>query len=408
MSTTGDRVQALRQLERAGFLVAENAGAGKPKADLVAYGADEDGVLKPELVVEVKRRTEPESALRQLARVAVALGVQRAFIFDGGWWAADPTFTRVEPCEIPSPTSPAYRAEASKDFLKAALAEKLFRLRDKNRDAGAFALASPDLVEYLRRSNDQIAVIARSHKNVLTTVRVLCELGSSISSGMVAIPSELADGLVRLLSPINGSRVLDPYAGDGALLWALHDAAQKSGIRVETYAPSADHELDRVRESLAALAGLDHRTVSIDREREMDRALEEVIGAQYDGILSIAPFGQKATGAARSYEETLLRRVDQLLRPCGRAVLVVPLSFLASGASAQARRFATSRFRVVSAIELGESVLLNTAVRVGVVVLEKNAPGRTLVARLTSDWRKQLSVEGDFLSAYAAHVENRG
>jgi len=60
--------------------------------------------------------------------------------------------------------------------------------------------------------------------------------------------------------------------------------------------------------------------------------------------------------------------------------------------------------RVTAIIELPPGLLSGTSIPMTLLVIENRSSTETLVARMTDDWKSQLSSGGAFLEAYRRHL----
>src|SRR6266704_1963916 len=102
---------AVADLQRVGYPVVEQEvpldpdQRSKLRVDVVAWASDETGSLAPAILVELKKSQagSADAVLSQLARYATILGTREQYLFDGAWWRADESFTRLEAVDGPRP-----------------------------------------------------------------------------------------------------------------------------------------------------------------------------------------------------------------------------------------------------------------------------------------------------------------
>jgi hypothetical protein len=401
---------AADQMQRAGFFVERDGGpsgtrkkgANAIAADLTAWATDEGGELAPEVVVEVKAKLRGpiDNALAQLSRVAAVLGARRAFFFDGRWHEADPTFTRLQVTECPSPQVPAVEARVPRRLLE----RELWALRDRERHRGRETRGADwaELVLHVAAAEAEapLSRLCRSPRSRLSLARTLAE-----SVGEFVVPELLVDAMVRLLAPADNCVVLDPVCRLGGTLWGVGEAYP--GAVLQGWWP--DEPAVGVASDLGRFCNL--------RAEFSCTSFEEILArdASVDAAIGVLPFGVKLPhgvalkGGAMTmeFDVALLDRIGEWLRPGGRAVMAVSPSvlFSASAPAAELRARLAADLRVVAVIELPSGVLRGNAVRLGVVVLERRPPTETLVARLQADWASQLSPTGEFYGVYRRHLD---
>lgn len=412
---------AASQLRAAGFFVEREVtfGTRGVAADLVAWAPDESGELIRDVVVEAKRGRFDQSSLAQLSRIASIAGARRAFVFTGEWLAVDPAFSETRPSPPPRPLHRPDRVRVPYALLEDTLRRAMWKSHDAARNSGGEvrndARSIGALVSQLNSAPGSAdwANLARAPGTALSVARILASIPEE-----VGLPLELTSCLARLLQPSDQMAVLDPFCGLGGCLWAVADEAQQRRASVELFGWERNEDAATVIRQLAAFA---HQELSVEAfevppslDGQLQLAPAEVPSRPiFDAVISVLPFNAKgprtynlATGDQTPFIDlAVLDAVGDWLKPGGRAVLVAaPRLLFAEGDAARVRARLACTMRVVSVVELPGGVLKNTKIQCGIVVLEKSAPGETLVARLTDDWKEQLSATGEFFRTYIAHL----
>ncbi len=225
--------------------------------------------------------------------------------------------------------------------------------------------------------------------------------------GEQTTPKPLADALAQLALPFIVDEAEDPFCGFGNCLWSLHAAASAIGHQVRlrgadinTASIQAGQALARIGRLSADIACEDF--YSVDRPTAPLVVTNPPIGAR-------APDAVLLGGGEKTSDRDVitLDRLVARLPGGGHLVQVVPLKILfADGVAQKLRERISSTFRVVAIVELPPRVFMWSAIPCAVLVIEKAAPGRTLVARLGDDWAAQLSPTGSFFRDYRQHVES--
>jgi hypothetical protein len=409
-----------RQLEEAGFFVArevEHVGKGaRLRADVVAYGPDEVGILKPEIIVEVKRRPgkfDRTSALAQLSRGAIAFDTPRAYLFDGTWYEVDPTFAEAHETVPPRPTrirEGTGAVELTPDLARPSIRRALWNVlgagRAKGKQQSDFSIGM---------LHDVLGLVGHEFRgwvdrHPLDRWRIAKTVASELVDSQfrsIRLPISLADAMANLLAADAHWQVADPACGIGTLLLSVGDRGFRRDSPVLLFGTDRDNRLVEIGRELVRFAGADLNVTPVD-----------VSGANrppLHGGITFGPIGGKRTERfqlpsghwTRDEEVIALAALLSRIAPGGRVVFGTTQRFLFSGALAEFRRYLSEKFRIVAVIELPPRTLEGTAVAPALIVIENTAPGETLVARLEDDWADQLSEAGEFYKAYVSHLHSR-
>ncbi len=377
------------------------------RADLVAWGPDESGALSPLVLVEVKDASgDPptRNALAQLAAYANVLGTAQNFVYDGSWHEADPSFVEFLRSEGPRPSRTTDRPSVSRE----AFAQLLRDVADQRRgpvdgpgspDWGALLAASSDALELGTAFEAGSGAVWGSVDWVRAQDKHLLR--------QAATPEPVARAMAQLLRPSSDSVVLDPACGIGSILWAAADWAHAEGVGLRYEGQDISPALTNLASAIAHLSGeefeircVDSLTAGADRVDYI--ACDPPMGARLASPYFMAD-GSPTTDA----DVAFIDRALSLLRPRGRAVLLVRRGILGGGGAARRLREALlGRARVTAIIGLPPGVLEPfTALSPALLVLEDAAPTQTLMAELREDWSEQVSPDGDFLREYLRHLE---
>lgn len=383
------------------------AGARAARADLVGWGPDESGALSPLVLVEVKGRFgEPprRGALAQLAAYANVLGTAHNFVYDGSWHEADPSFVEFSRSIGPRPSRVTGRPSVSRE----AFAQLLRDVADQrqgpadrigSRDWGALLAASSDALEVGTAFEPGSGAVWGSVDWVRAQDKDLLR--------HAATPEPVARAMAQLLRPSSDSVVLDPACGIGSILWAAADWAQAEGVRLRYEGQDISPALTDLASAIARLSGEEVEVRCVDSlTAEANRvdyiACDPPMGARLSSPYLMAD-GSPTTHADFAFVDRAL----SLLRPRGRAVLLVRRAVLGGGGAARRLREALlGRARVTAIIGLPPGVLEPfTGLSPALLVLEDATPTQALMAELREDWSEQLSPGGDFLREYLRHLE---
>jgi hypothetical protein len=412
--------EAAEQLRAGGFVVATDVSlpSSKPsKADVVAWVTGRNGRLVSALLVEVKRPAAPsglEGALSQLATYANTLGTAHAYVFDGTWYRANETFTRL--VESPVPRLSAFEGEGSADETHEAFGRALSGLTASLREQGKQA----DLNELLQHVSAAIGPGGKSgvsllddlvHRlpggTVLEELRLAVErIGAGRRSELAPTPHALSDALAALASPQDGATVEDPFAGFGNCLWSVDAYARARGFSVRLLGREVVPERLQMARTLARIGGIHAELEARDFFDSHDPLAPIVVAEPPIGMRGSQrrplSFGAETTDTDVAILDAMVHR----LPAGGRLVQVIPPKLLfGQGAAKQLRDHLVRTSRVVSIIELPPKVLGWTAIRCAVVVIEKRPSTATLMARLGDDWAQQLAPGGAFLAEYTKMLE---
>lgn len=226
----------------------------------------------------------------------------------------------------------------------------------------AYFQLDPTKTEALRRlinSIDTLFSDSASDKNSRHTLSELfehlfLEAAQNNKIGQVCTPPHIARFMVSLLAPAPHQTIIDPAVGTGTLLVsALHylresdpDPADSSDLLVGI---DLDHIQTRISWVNLMLQGVNSPRC-LQGDSLLEQSSEEPSGAllnkQYDFVLADIPFGGRLPAQSSTTPSTKIKSTNRiellfiiralnLLKPGGRAALIVPQSFLSGEAEAQ-------------------------------------------------------------------------
>ncbi len=223
--------------------------------------------------------------------------------------------------------------------------------------------------------------------------------------GQFFTPDPVKRLLVEILDPRAGEIILDPACGSGGLLISAMSAIECADKRERTKAAASsffgielDPALARVARLSFLLEGDGHTNIvhanALGDWRELSEKSRGVIGpGSVDVILTNPPFGSRARvdqaailrhfphlAAERKKQvpETLfVERIVQLLKPGGRAGIVLPIGQLGNSSLHYVREFLRSNCHIFATISLPPETFrpAENGVRAGVLFILKHRTG---------------------------------
>lgn len=419
---------ARRQLVQAGyeFVRAEHriATADKQRrVDLVAWAADASGEVRPYAAVEVKRERGDgdsfEGALAQLAFARDMLGTSAHYIFAGDkWYEADAGLRHARPLPggpLAPPHVPTTLADV--DIAAQLLTERVWRQMEAER---AQRQASPAAV--LRVLLDELAAaegrLPFGHHLLRVPPPVLWAATQRVARWALtrerkwfSAECTTAPALVTSMALLLGSRVqgviFDPFAGIGSSLWAVAERAAACDREVELRGTEINYETAELARRLASISPYD---IPIETANSFVAPVHDladfVVTEPPAGLRLSTPYRIEGVGDTADGDVASIDLVMRALKPGGRAVIHLPLSWTTKSAT-------TSRYRdhlldtaqVVALIGLPTGAYANTAIPSVLLVADKTSGSHeTFVAQLGEDWATQLGPDGAALAAYDKHA----
>ncbi|MEW6663773.1 MAG: N-6 DNA methylase [Thermodesulfobacteriota bacterium] len=215
-------------------------------------------------------------------------------------------------------------------------------------------------------------------------------------SGEFRTPRTIARLLVEIGAPSSGDRVYDPCFGSAGLLTAAlghvlrkeKDHLSRTGIpHLEISGVERDSETYLIGLTRLALAGV------ADPQLELGSSLEGIPPSNlqregFDLVLANPPWGMRVDPAGldhfpvRTTDATglFIQHALSMLRPQGRAVIVVPQGILFRGGSEQRlRRMLLEQHTVEAVVALPETAFMPyTAVKSSILVLRSGGPTKRI------------------------------
>lgn len=398
--------QAIEELRAAGYQVIERdrrtSGRLHRISDIVAWGPSRTGDFGPLVSVEVKSRIRGDSmagALSQLAASASAFGTEINLVFaEGEWLQADPGLMSLSPIDGP-PSCPTNHGTLRDPGVLARLLDAQlwnlaegFRATTRTPDAAA-------LLEVLRSvSLNSDGLVQGLMPGVLVPPTLFVRAWTAAASGQrdyaaeSSTPFDVSEAMATIADVRPGERAFDPFAGFGGSLAALSLSTHGSEAIL------SGHELNpETQEAANALLSL---TGKFSVVAHMD-SLASSWGSP-NVIVSSPPLGLRlpepiATPIGRTSDGDVaaIALSAEALKDDGRAVLLTTRGWtFRAGPAERLRRWLTGNVSVTALIGI-PPVLRITGVPLLITVIDKSAPGDTLVANLESDWREQLAPGGE-------------
>lgn len=412
------------QLDAAGYALVQVEprlpGLGSMiRPDVLAWAADDDGVLAPWAAVEIKRRRVAghSKELRQLATIRDQLGtVDHYVVIDGEWFRADRGLRTVSP--VSGPSSPAHGADGVLQDVSLAtslLQEKLWSAANHRRHDGQ-RLDSLELFADLIPGSLSGKLVTRSGHTVRADRDVLWRAGRRALAAFtsqdkntdlfVSHPA-IARAVAELAGDAISGTVLDPFCGTGEFLWAAADRAAATSRSVELMGLDFSRQMIEIASSLASAAPVPASAIQGDAYAELS--------TDVDLVLSSPPLGlrlhtQHELLNGTSTKDGDLASIDvaiRCLRSGGRAVLQVSpgVTFRTTGEAY--RQFLAENVRVAALIGCPRGTVPGTGIGSVLLVIDKLPPTKTFVSQLGEDWEDQLSSGGAAISAAVAHLDGK-
>ena len=230
---------------------------------------------------------------------------------------------------------------------------------------------------------------------------------SKSGAGQYFTPRPLIDAIVRVVQPRLGETVCDPACGTGGFLISSHKFILSAGRRLK----SKDHKFLKLRayrgvelvDSVARLAAMNLLLHGIGTNVETDRtpieirdSLSSAPNEQFDVVLTNPPFGRKSAisiklegdqrsesansrsdfiAASNNKQVNFIQHVVSLLKPGGRAAVIVPDNVLfESGAAETVRRFLLTNCNLHTILRLPTGIFYAQGVKASVLFFDRVSP----------------------------------
>ena len=412
-----DRVILALQQSGYSILDSEPKLRNEVRADVVAWAADGTGELVPWLAVEIETlrggvRGTDEVDLAVLEATRASLGTREHYVFDGQQWReASEGMRTLTPVAGPRRAPRTGSAHLSDpDRILTAVRALAWQGADATRGSTAdpYRASVNVLLERLRAGTLPFAgqeIAVDPHDLAAAVLRVVRELAlRRHGADDYTTPVSLVDLMARMLGPLHAnSLVLDPFAGVGGGLLAVHEEAARQGLRVHAVGVELNVDTARVAEMLADLSGYSSEiTVGDAFACNLAKA---------DYLVSVPPFGlrlssphQTMAGPTTDGDIAVIDLVVGSLRPGGRAVLLTSQAWTArAGLFERLRERLAREYRVAALVSLPR--ILQTATNPLLLsVIDATEPTETFVAQLGEDWSAQLSDGAAMWEALSQHL----
>ncbi len=207
------------------------------------------------------------------------------------------------------------------------------------------------------------------------------------SRGQYFTPRHIISEMIKIMSPKKDEYILDPACGSGGFL--LHAARWVGGrdAELKIYGVDFDKRMVKIAKALFLIAGF--RSAHIYKANSLS-PMKEIINNSFDVILTNPPFGGEIRdveilqryelaknnhGKQRNVVERhilFIERIIQLLKPGGRAALVVPQGILNNTSLAYIREWLFTKARILGVIGLDINTFKpHTNVKTSLLFLQK-------------------------------------
>lgn len=403
--------RAIEQLRDAGYSLVEpgvRIGGIHSRPDIVAWAANDRGKIVPWVTVEIKPAVpgpKSELALPRLAQYSSVLGtVENYVVVDGNWLKADRHFRRLNSVNGPSQPSHGWQGEIDDPtVLEPVIGSWLAGLRDSDR----LPSDSQSKLPTLEGLSVPDGVYWQATRRVLA---------ASVSrTGFAELSS--APGTSALLARLAGEHlhglVLDPFCGTGSFLWSVADRLRErqdaTGLRarVELRGVDVNSRAVAIASAIGEVSQLPVRIEAGDAFHIQLPTADLIVTAPPVGARLQEPTellnGQRTSDLSLAAVDLALRNLSDN----GRALFLLPRSFVYRSSADEYREFLSREFRVGALIGLPRNTIPGTTIA-GVVLAIDNRPneGGTFVAQAADyDWESQLSDDGPLTAAAVGFLD---
>jgi SAM-dependent methyltransferase len=395
-------------------------GARRFRADLVAWGADADGELRPYVAVEVKSPSAGpsavEAALLSLSVARDLLGTRVHYIVSGSTWLqADSGLQAAQP--VPGPLRPPSTGRlkiSDPDIARRLLDQRIGELAEGRQERISRSPVVDALLELLDELAQHPGTLQVGNRDAQVPDVVLWPALRTAARHTLArdqsfnahtsVP-ELADPMAALLGPLRDGVAVDPFCGVGSLLWAVAERAARGDHRISLRGYDLDPTVAEVARRLGALSPLPPTIEVRDSLQAPGDEADFVVAEPPIGLNLSEHFALAELGKTRDGDLAVIDACLRALRPAGRAVIHMSIGWTFRGGIAERfRDHLLDACRVTALIGLPAGTFTDTSVPSILVVLDKAAPTDTFVCQLSADWPVQLSSGGAALADYLSHA----
>ncbi|BDI22303.1 N-6 DNA methylase [Herbiconiux sp. L3-i23] len=401
---------AVDQLHDAGYKSVESelriAGTNS-RPDIVAWAANEDGKIVPWVVVEIKSgesTSKPEVVLPQVAQYANTLGTVDNYVVIGtNWFKADRSFRRLEP--VIGPTPPPFGSQGYVDdptVVAPLLTNWLASLTHKVASR-ELRVALPELEGF----SVSDAAYWRAAMNAIADTTSRSGFAQHSSSPFIAAL------VARLVGTRLEGLVLDPFSGVGSFLWAVADRVKEAIERgerpaeVSLYGVELEERTAAIARAIGEVAGVPTEIIAGDAFHVDLPKASAIVTAPPLGMRLPEPYellnGRVTTDMDLAAVDLSLRHLEE----GGRAVILLPRTFVNRASGEAYREYLANQFRVGALIGTPRGAVPGTSFAGVLLVINKgDAPGETFVGQAADDdWQVQLGVDGPLTKAAVDYLD---
>ena len=240
-------------------------------------------------------------------------------------------------------------------------------------------------------------------------------IGSTAKSknGQFFTPREIVDFIMALVRPRAYETVIDPACGSGGFLIAASEYTRPENL----------HGVE-LNSALARIAQLNMEMHGGSSENILNaNSLFDQIDEQYDIVLANPPYGLTVSDKDGAYtlskkgkvksEVAFLERIYHLLKPGGRAALLIPDGMLGNTSDKYVRTWMSETFHMVGVISFPQHTFTHTGThtKTSVLLLRKPFDGERLgyyLIFMAIANEVGYNANGKDISEHAIHVDEDG
>ena len=213
------------------------------------------------------------------------------------------------------------------------------------------------------------------------------------SRGQYFTPRHIISEMIKIMSPKKDEYILDPACGSGGFLLHAAKWVSNQGSALRIYGVDFDNRMVKIAKALILIAGYENTRIYNNNSLAHMKELRE---NSFDVIFANPPFGgeirdeeilqdyelaKNDRGKKRCIVERhvlFIERIIRLLRPGGRAALVVPQGILNNTSLAYIREWLFTKARIIGVIGLDANTFKpHTNVKTSLLFMQK-WPGEAL------------------------------
>lgn len=199
------------------------------------------------------------------------------------------------------------------------------------------------------------------------------------SRGQYFTPLHIIAEMVKILDPKKDEYILDPACGSGGFLLHAAKFVKNKKTLPKIYGVDFDKRMVKIAKALFLIAGFSNANIY---KANSLAPMKEIINNSFDMILTNPPFGGEVRDEAilQQYELRknnqrhilFVERIIRLLRPGGRAALVVPQGILNNTNLAHVREWLYAKARIIGVIGLDANTFKpHTNIKTSLLFLQK-------------------------------------